>query len=101
VKWLKDHAVDLQVDTHKVAIMGTSAGGQLAPLVGATAEDPDFEDPADGSQASTKVQAIVDIDGVLAFIHPDSQEGAVAGKWLGGDQNEARKKWIEASPITH
>ncbi|MAO63955.1 MAG: esterase [Balneola sp.] len=101
VKWLKDHAVDLQVDTHKVAIMGTSAGGQLAALVGATAEDPDFEDPADSSQASTKVQAIVDIDGVLAFIHPDSQEGAVAGKWLGGDQNEARKKWIEASPITH
>lgn len=101
LKWLKDHASDFHIDSGRIAILGTSAGGQLAALVGSTAKNLRFEDPADSSQTSTEVKAIVDIDGVLAFIHPVSKEGTVAGKWLGGNQQEARDKWIEASALTH
>lgn len=101
IRWMKDHAEEWGIDKVKIAILGTSAGGQLAALAGATADDPKFEDPADSSKTSTKTQAIVDVDGVLAFIHPDSEEGTVAGRWLGGDQQEAREKWIEASALSH
>lgn len=101
IKWMKDHALTFNIDTNRVGILGTSAGGQLAALVGVTADDPKFEDPADTLSPSTRVHAIIDIDGVLAFIHPDSEEGTVAGKWLGGDQTEAKEKWIEASALTH
>lgn len=101
IKWVKDHRFELGIDTHRVAILGTSAGGQLAALAGTTQENPQFEDPADTSTATTNLHAIIDVDGVLAFIHPDSEEGTVAGKWLGGDQTEAREKWIEASALTH
>lgn len=101
IKWVKDNAEEWGIDKDKVAILGTSAGGQLAALAGATADDPKFEDPADSSKTSTKVQVIVDVDGVLAFIHPDSEEGTVAGKWLGGDKRQARDTWIEASVLTH
>lgn len=101
LKWMKDHAERFNIDTSKVAILGTSAGGQLAALVGTTAHKSNFEDPADTSDTSVKVHAIIDIDGVLAFIHPVSEEGNVAGKWLGGSQEEARAVWIEASALTH
>lgn len=101
LKWIKDHAGEFNIDEKQMAILGTSAGGQLAALVGATADNPKFKDPADTSQTFTKVQSIVDVDGVLAFIHPVSEEGTVAGKWLGGNQQEARDKWMKASALTH
>ncbi len=101
IKWVKDHSGALGVDTQRVAILGTSAGGQIASLVGTTQEMPKFEDPADTSKTTTRLAAIIDVDGVLAFIHPDSEEGTVAGKWLGGNQSEARETWIEASALTH
>lgn len=101
IKWVKDHSVAFGVDTQRVAILGTSAGGQIAALVGTTQEMPQFEDPADSSKSTTSVFAVIDVDGVLAFIHPDSEEGTVAGKWLGGNPSDARDTWIEASALTH
>lgn len=101
IRWLKDHARQYDADSSKVVVLGTSAGGQLAALAGTTAGKPGFSDPADTSSASVDTEAIIDIDGVLAFIHPVSEEGRVASLWLGGDQQLARDTWIEASALTH
>lgn len=101
IKWVKDQANRFDINPGKVSILGSSAGGQLAALAAATAGNPNFEDPADTSETSTTVQALVDVDGVLAFIHPVSEEGKSAGLWLGGDKKKARKTWMEASPLTH
>jgi pectinesterase len=101
LKWMRDHASDYQINTEKIAVLGTSAGGQIAALVATTQHQAQFEDPADSSSSSTSVQALVDVDGVLAFIHPVSEEGRVAGLWLGGNQKEERDTWMEASALTH
>ncbi|HBX65702.1 MAG: esterase [Balneola sp.] len=101
LKWMRDHSSDNQIDPHKIAVMGTSAGGQIAALVATTQNKGRFEDPADSTNTAAKVQALVDIDGVLAFIHPVSEEGRVAGLWLGGTQIEKRDTWIDASALTH
>ena len=47
------------------------------------------------------VQAIIDVDGILAFRHPESEEGAVAAAWLGGTYDEKPATWTEASPLSH
>ncbi|MEQ8524624.1 alpha/beta hydrolase [Gracilimonas sp.] len=101
LKWMRDHSEKYQINRDKIAIMGTSAGGQIAALVANTQNKSKFEDPADTSKASTTIQALIDIDGVLAFIHPVSEEGRVASLWLGGDQQEAQETWIEASALSH
>ena len=101
LKWLKKNAEKYHLDTTRIAVLGTSAGGQLASLVGTTANNPSFENPKDDLTNSTAVQAIVDVDGVLAFIHPDSKENKVAAHWMGGDSIEAREIWLEASALTH
>lgn len=101
LKWMRNHASKYQINPDKIAVLGTSAGGQIASLISTTHNKPEFEDPADTSKATTSVQALIDIDGVLAFIHPVSEEGRVASLWLGGDRQEARKTWVEASALTH
>lgn len=97
IRWMRGHATHYGLDTGRIAAMGCSAGGQLAALLGATNKLARF-----GGQtidtARSSVQAVVDIDGILAFHHPESAEGAVAAQWLGEQQ---QGNWEEAAPLNH
>lgn len=100
VKWLKSHADNFGLDTSRVAISGGSAGGQLAALVAMTNGRLAYEETNNGDQhASSTVQALIDMDGVLAFHHPESSEGEVAAQWLGGTYDEVPAIWEAASAL--
>ncbi len=101
IRWLRANAEKYNVDVKKVAVLGMSAGGQLAALTGTTNGNKQFEGDGGNKEQSSSVQAIVDIDGVLAFRHPESSEGKVAAEWLGGTSAEKPQVWEEASPLTH
>lgn len=101
IRWLRAHADKYNIDSDRVAVYGASAGGQLAALVGTTNNNEKLEGEGDYSEYSSSVQAIIDVDGVLAFKHPDSKEGAMAAEWLGGVYEEATDNWNEASALTH
>lgn len=97
IRWLKVHANEFGLDSNKVAISGSSAGGQIAALVGLTKS---YEYEGESSlEASSKVQAIIDMDGILAFHHPESAEGQVASEWLGGTYGQKPEVWDHASPL--
>jgi pectinesterase len=100
VKWMRSNAREYNLNKRQVAVLGTSAGGQLAALLGTTNRSKYFERNGKSTKAS-KVQAIIDIDGVLAFKHPESSEGKVAAEWLGGTPDEKPRVWQEASALTH
>lgn len=72
------------LDKEKIAILGASAGAQLASLVGVKNE---------------RIKAIVNIDGIVSFVHPEAEEGTYAGYWLGGMKADNREVWEEASPL--
>ena len=101
IQFVKENAGTFYVDTTKVAILGGSSGGQMAALVGTTNNNPTFEDVKSNYKHSSSVQAIVDIDGILAFKHPESEEDYVASLWLGGNYEEKPNVWEEASALTH
>ncbi len=101
VRWLRTQSQEFPIDTAKVAVLGASAGGQLAALLGTTSGLPKFEGEGGNNQYSSAVQAIVDIDGVLAFHHPESEEGSMAAQWLGGTYEEVPENWEEASALRH
>lgn len=101
IKFIKDNAKKFNVDPDKIAILGCSSGGQMAALIGTTNEDPAFEDHLFKSKSTSKVQAIIDIDGVLAFKHPESSEGDMAAFWLGGKSDEKPENWKNASALSH
>ncbi|MET0944209.1 MAG: alpha/beta hydrolase [Flavobacterium sp.] len=101
IKFIKDNAIKFNVDPDKIAVLGCSSGGQMAALIGTTNEILDFEDKSFKSKSSSKVHAIIDIDGVLAFKHPESSEGDVASFWLGGTYDEKLENWKNASALNH
>ena len=108
VNWLKLNAYEYNIDTNKIAILGCSAGGTLAVFIGATSGTKKYEDNYSNSGYSSKVQAIIDVDGILDFTDPaesgkdDDPNSPSAGKlWLGYSYKENSQLWIEASPLTY
>ncbi|MCV9927091.1 alpha/beta hydrolase [Flavobacterium sp. LS1R49] len=101
IKFIKDNAQKFHVDPNKIAILGCSSGGQMAALIGTTNGDLAFDDVQNKSKSTSNVHAIIDIDGILAFKHPESEEGEMAAFWLNGSYEENPKNWQNASALTH
>lgn len=101
IKFIKDNFRKFNVDPNKIAVLGCSSGGQMAALIGTTNKNLAFDDVKNKSKSSSKVNAIIDIDGVLAFKHPESSEGEIAAFWLKGTSAEVPENWKNASALTH
>ncbi|MCA8830084.1 alpha/beta hydrolase [Hymenobacter pini] len=107
LRWLRAHARTYSLDTMRVAVWGFSAGGQLAALIGTTNADPRYEAGSCYRTYSSQVQAIVDVDGILAFTHPESGEGddskglSAATQWLGSSRATNPALWQQASALSH
>lgn len=107
IRWVRANAKMYNIDTNRISTAGFSAGGQLAALMGNTGENPILEGTIGTLGHSTKVNAIVDIDGILAFIHPDSGEGddsrstSAATYWFGFSKTENPDLWHQGSALTY
>ena len=87
IKYLKKNKKKYALDAKKMAVLGESAGAQIATLVGV--------------QPKNKIKAIVNVDGIVSFIHPEAEESTYASLWLGGDRNVNLKNWTAASPLEY
>lgn len=107
IRWMRTHASEYKIDNNKVAALGCSAGGQLAALLGTTNKMQKFEGSECNTSQASVVNAVVDIDGILAFIHPESGEGdeskgvSAAAYWFGATKDEKPEVWHEASALEH
>ena len=108
IRFLRANADKYDIDPNKIAITGSSAGGQLAALVGFTGNVEKFEGALGNNNVSSKVQAIIDMDGILDFTTPSESLGDdTPGKhsagyyWFGASLKDARDKWVEASPMIY
>ena len=110
IKWFKKNALNYFVDTNNIAVLGYSAGGQIASLAGFSLNGKEFEDFSTYPGYSSKVNAIINIDGVLDFLSngseefdeiPDKENPRAAHKWLGVSHIENPEIWAKASPINY
>jgi pectinesterase len=107
IRYIKKNARHFSIDTTKIVCAGFSAGGELAAFIGATGNMPLFEGTVGNQVGSTNVQAVVDIDGILSFVHPESGEGddskrtSAATYWFGYPKKGYEKLWEAASTLSY
>jgi acetyl esterase/lipase len=104
IRWLRSNAKKFQLDVNRFAIIGGSAGGQLASLIGATNGNIQFEGQDGYEEFSSDVQAVVDLDGLLDFTDPENlavKRTALSADafWLEGHYDSIPDKWKTASAL--
>lgn len=107
VRWIRANASSFNIDTTKIAVLGFSAGGELAAFMGVTSNNPVFEGKNGHLNHSSEVQAVIDIDGIVSFVHPESGEGddskgiSAATYWFGYSKKDNPILWNEASSLSY
>ncbi len=108
VRWVRNNASKYNVDTGKIAVAGFSAGGQLAAFLATTGNMPLFEGTQSMPSTSSYVNALIDIDGTLSFVHNESSEMSDTSKrigasaqWMGYMLKENFALWQIVSPLSH
>ena len=99
VKWMRENAEDFQINKDKIAVLGASAGAQLATLLGVTPDSEIYK--TENRNISDNLQAIINVDGIVSFVHPEAEEGWMAATWFGGSKAEKMDSWKEASPLEY
>lgn len=88
LRWLREHAAELHVDTQRLGAFGYSAGAHLVTLLATR-----------GSGDAPSLAAVV-AGGTPADLlrWPDSP---IVTRFIGKPSQEAQDVWSEASPVTH
>lgn len=107
IRWTRKNARKYNIDENRIVASGHSAGGELAAFTGATNSKSAFEGNGCYKEFSSKANAVIDLDGTLAFIHPESGEGddskrtSSATYWFGYSKTENPELWKQAAPLTY
>jgi acetyl esterase/lipase len=108
IAWVKNHAAQYHVDPERLALLGRSAGGQLALLAAYTADDPTLQ-PGSCPAQDTSVRAVISFYGptdlAWDYTHPGRPDVIdtthVLENYLGGSPASAPQAYASASPIEH
>ena len=101
VRWMRANAEKYHVDTDRIAVIGGSAGGHLAMMVGYTAGMPEFEGEGGHAEFSSAVQAVVDLYGPMDLTSEKARGAGSVKKFLGTTYDENPGAFALASPVTH
>ncbi|MEO8173478.1 MAG: alpha/beta hydrolase [Sediminibacterium sp.] len=107
IRWVKNNAAKYNIDTSRIVAAGFSAGGELAAFLGVTGNMPLFEGDNGLQGTPTHVNAVVDMDGILSFTHPESGEGddskriSAATYWFGYPKKGNEKIWETGSSLNY
>lgn len=103
IRWMDLHASALKIHMPHLVYAGFSAGGTLASLIA----QPGFQQQY-ASELSGRIypgMTLIDLDGTLSFVHPESTEGddskriSAATRWLGCPRKQCPQVWEQASPL--
>lgn len=104
LNWLTTHKAQYNIDTSKLALIGSSAGGQMAALLAySQGQLKETNNPL------IKANVLINIDGLSDFTTPialryendPSKKITSASAWLGSRYEDNPQRWHNASPINY
>lgn len=107
IRWVRENASKYNINPNQIVILGFSAGGEIASFMGTTGNMPLFEGTDCNTNIQSDVNAVVNIDGTLSFVHPDGREGddskrtSAGTNWFGYSKKENPILWEAASPLSY
>lgn len=109
VRWLRVNAAKYDLDAGRFGAWGSSAGGNLAAMLGTTGETNLF-DVGENLNVSSRVQAVADWFGPTDFLQMDDHRipngmthdaaNSPESRYVGGPIQENKDKVAQANPIT-
>jgi acetyl esterase/lipase len=103
IRYLRAHAKELMIDPERIGIVGFSAGGHLAALVGTTDKSAGFDEGPFAEQSS-RVKCVVDLFGpadLTLYTETPGIEKAFMHPLLGASFSEKPELYKKASPVEY
>jgi acetyl esterase/lipase len=102
LRWVRSHAAEYHVDPDHIGVVGFSAGGHLALMLGLTDAKDGLEGEAEAGAPGTRVQAVVNFFGPTDLAAQDIPivSGVMVHDFLGGLPLKKPELTAQASPLT-
>jgi acetyl esterase/lipase len=103
VRWLRANADRYQIDPERIGVLGGSAGGHLALLLGLTEPTDGLEGEGGCPEQSSRVQVVINLMGPVDLSRPgwpDATERMIADL-VGGSREKTLAAYRSASPFTY
>lgn len=102
VRYLRTHAADYGIDPARIGVVGGSAGGHLAALVGLVPAEAGFEGDGGWSDASSGVGAVADLYGIsdVSALVDEGKLLPQVRKLMRASRDDAPEAYRLASPLT-
>ena len=101
VRWMRANADKYHIDPDKIGVVGGSAGGHLALMIGYSSDVPELEGDGGHKGVSSRVQAVVDLYGPTDLTTEFARNKNLLLDFIGKPFAEAKEIYRQASPITH
>jgi len=104
VRWLRANAKKYRIRPDRIGVVGFSAGGHLASMLGVTRKEDGFEGVGGNPEQSSRVQAVVSFFGPTDFSArdwPKDLEDEVIAPFLGGTFADKADSYKRASPVNY
>jgi acetyl esterase/lipase len=101
VRWIRSHARDYHIDPDKIAVIGGSAGGHLAMMIGYSSDVPALDGQCPADSVSSRVQAVVDLYGPVDLTTEYARTHKTTLSFFGQPYDVIPQLYKQGSPTTY